>query len=1104
MAKNMTFSVSLKLLTKNFQNGIKSIQNSLGRLRQQFSTLMGGIGLGMGLKELVEQAKSLDKAQTTLRNVSNTAEAYGENMKFLQGLAKRYNQDIIVLMGNFAKFHSAAAYANMSLEDQQHIYESLTRASAYFNLTADETNGVMLAIQQMISKGRVSSEELRRQLGERLPGAMNLAAKAAGKAGITANGTTAELEDMIKKGRVLAVDLLPALATELNELTKNLDVNTIQGATNKLQNAFTDLVQKLDVGGIYKKFLNALSNGLEYLGDNLRNIATSITTVLSAIMLKGGMQKGWNAWNNFFKKIDDSLKKSQTNLKIFKKELDVLSNDKGVKYTTNSKTGRIGVNPADNIGVDPQSLREAQEAAKRYNRELRQSSVLQDQLNHKTKTMGTHIWANVKGFLKMAGVQAIFYGISYLLSDIVIKTISWRKEQNRVKNLVKDTMDELNTEIKTPGQQETELWNLKMAAFDTHSYDADRKKIVDSINRILGTQFDVETSNYEINKAVNERLKLLKEERIYQTNNAKLAELREQKEKKLAEIQRKREEVAEKEAKKKQYANMGSGYSTIRAGYTKEINTLKKEIGLFEAEVENLTTAIEQITKDNEPYLRNLGPRQKALEGSEITNDDFSNEEEEETLSEKYLKIKKEYNDNLRSLNEQKKYQLLTEEEYNKALGELEVKTAEAILALDDVNEATDKFAAARVAAAQQYLLSKEKEDKVQNALTEYYTNSLALADQLDAGIISQEEYESALQSLKEEALKQLLAMGELTDSAQELADMYKQKKDYDSNKEAYDLVNSELPTLGSRDTTFDYKKEDSEKFGEMAEIYEEYVDGLNALIEKIETIQKENPTERNADMLEELNMLLEQASQNADSFEEASKFAQVQEDVKNLKAELAEGIFDNISNIATAAERLTNSWKTLTETMDDPDASGWEKFITIFTTIMSVIETVVGVVKAFQAVMAVAETLSLATAAAEQAGIPVKVQDAIATQAQAAAAKQLAIARHMSAAASVPYPANIAAIGTTAGALAAAFAALPAFAEGGIVRGASSVGDRNLVRVNAGEAILTKMQQANLWHLLNGQGALLGKSVGGNVEFKIRGADLVGTINNYSKKISK
>ena len=55
----MTFSVSLKLLTKNFQNGIKSIQNSLGRLRQQFSTFVGGIGIGLGIQELIENANKI-------------------------------------------------------------------------------------------------------------------------------------------------------------------------------------------------------------------------------------------------------------------------------------------------------------------------------------------------------------------------------------------------------------------------------------------------------------------------------------------------------------------------------------------------------------------------------------------------------------------------------------------------------------------------------------------------------------------------------------------------------------------------------------------------------------------------------------------------------------------------------------------------------------------------------------------------------------------------------------------------------------------------------------------------------------------------------------
>ena len=39
-------------------------------------------------------------------------------------------------------------------------------------LSADQTSGVLLALQQMISKGTVQAEELRGQLGERLPGAL--------------------------------------------------------------------------------------------------------------------------------------------------------------------------------------------------------------------------------------------------------------------------------------------------------------------------------------------------------------------------------------------------------------------------------------------------------------------------------------------------------------------------------------------------------------------------------------------------------------------------------------------------------------------------------------------------------------------------------------------------------------------------------------------------------------------------------------------------------------------------------------------------------------------------------------------------------------------
>lgn len=92
---------------------------------------------------------------------------------------------------------------------------------------------------------------------------------------------------------------------------------------------------------------------------------------------------------------------------------------------------------------------------------------------------------------------------------------------------------------------------------------------------------------------------------------------------------------------------------------------------------------------------------------------------------------------------------------------------------------------------------------------------------------------------------------------------------------------------------------------------------------------------------------------------------------------------------------------------------------------------------------------------------------------------------------------------GAAAAAVVAALASIPSFSTGGIFDGNSTIGDMNLARVNAGEMILNNRQQRNLFNLLDGNGAT-GASSGGQVEFKIKGKELVGVLNNYSNKLSK
>lgn len=1094
MGRSQTFSVSLSLLTKNFEKGINKIKSSLQKLRGQFMSIMGGIGLGLGVNELVESARKLDKAQAVLRNVSKSSKDYGDSLKFVNDLSKKYNQELTVLMGNYAKFYSIASNSGMALEQQKSIYEALTRASAFFNLSADETNSVMLAVNQMMSKGKVSSEEFTRQLSERLPGTLGIVADAY-------KVTAGQMLKMIQNGEVMANDMLPKLAEGLNKLTTNLNVDTIEGATNKMKNSFTDLVAKLNVGDVYKKVLNTISKLLDYVTRNFNTLKQNFTAFLLALTSNSMMSRAKEAWTGYFSALSIEVEKLKRKADSVKSLLERRKSGGYITFDIDSKGYITNLQKMEDISDD--AFEQIRNQVKKYNQSL-------DEIATKTLPKVGEVKPIVAGWAK---VKYVFNGVTtavkqlwkaywpllavYAVTRVIQEWREWRKEVERVRDLIKDTLDQLENRIKKLSSEEVELNLLKVAMFDTHSYDEARKGIIDQINKLLGTDFKVDSTNFEINQAINERLALLKEERSYQEQIAEISEQKLKKEEALKELQSLREKKKTLEAERdKMPKGMGPGHNAPEVANAGSIEETNRKIALKEQEIANITELIEQLTESSKGLAEGAAARQAAIEAP------FKDKDGGSTISADYKKIQEEYNNKLRALNDQAADKVITEEDYDKALRDLIFSTLESIYALDNINENTDPFAKALMDAALAYLEADKKQSEVDEALTEYYKKTINLADQLDNGIITQEEYEDALYDLKEEVLKNLISMGSLTEAAEELAEQYRKQK----KQKTFDNISKEAaPQIGNIDTRLNYNKSDSDIYGENVELLENYAKDLEEYIERI----KEYKKELSGDDLDQLNKYIEELegnlgtlSEKATSFAEAAVFAEVQEDIQNMKKELNEGIWDNITGIASAAERLTSSWKSLTETMQDPDASGWEKFLTIFTTLISTIETIVSVVKTFQAAMAVAETLSLATAAAEQAGIPIKIEDMVATKMQAAAAKELAVARHMAAAASVPYPANLAAIASTSAALAAAFAAIPAFAQGGVVEGASSVGDRNLIRVNGGEAVLTKGQQATLWKLLDGQTSMMQK--GGALELKVRGSDLVAVLNNYQKKISK
>ena len=114
--------------------------------------------------------------------------------------------------------------------------------------------------------------------------------------------------------------------------------------------------------------------------------------------------------------------------------------------------------------------------------------------------------------------------------------------------------------------------------------------------------------------------------------------------------------------------------------------------------------------------------------------------------------------------------------------------------------------------------------------------------------------------------------------------------------------------------------------------------------------------------------------------------------------------------------------------------------------------------------------------------------------------AQAVAMANGAKSAFALPFPFNLAAWASVAATIMGIFASLPKFATGGIVGGSGYSGDRQLIRANSGEMVITRAQQARLWSAISGGGSL----GGGQVTFKISGQELHGVLKNYNNKINR
>lgn len=224
-------------------------KNGLGSAVRGFKNLLGAFGIIGGLqllssvgKEVFTLTREINSMAFSIRAVIKDATELAQTQEWLKNITNAYGADIVSTTKRYIKFRAASKEANLTASETQKIFGTVTKAAGVLGLKTDELTGIYLALEQMISKGKVTTEELRRQLGERLPGAFDIMAKAVGV-------SSSELDKMLRAGEILSNEALPKFVVQLEKaygIESVTKVDTMVAAQIRMNNAWKNLVISIE------------------------------------------------------------------------------------------------------------------------------------------------------------------------------------------------------------------------------------------------------------------------------------------------------------------------------------------------------------------------------------------------------------------------------------------------------------------------------------------------------------------------------------------------------------------------------------------------------------------------------------------------------------------------------------------------------------------------------------------------------------------------------------------------------------------------------------------------------------------------------------------
>ena len=273
----LNINVNAEIASRKLKNFNKTLDDTNRRITKttkltkllQGALKMFGIYLGFqGISNFVKTTRELDLMERSISGLTKST----QDWNYIQNGALRTGTKLNDVAKGYRGFYASASMAGFGKGQIQGMFSDVLTSTRSIGATQQQTQGALLALEQMLSKGTVSMEELRRQMGNALPGAFEIGAKAM-------NMTTKEFNDFVKSGKMVSNVFVPKFIKQLKkELGAGFEssIKSLDYALNNL-----DTTWKLVQLHIFKGKME------EGMADFIRSTGKLISNPMFTSTLKG-------------------------------------------------------------------------------------------------------------------------------------------------------------------------------------------------------------------------------------------------------------------------------------------------------------------------------------------------------------------------------------------------------------------------------------------------------------------------------------------------------------------------------------------------------------------------------------------------------------------------------------------------------------------------------------------------------------------------------------------------------------------------------------------------------------------------------------------------